>query len=56
MSDPYIQIKLGDQVVDVKYYNHIQNQKEYKLDDCNPKFYKMFTISTELPGASDLII
>ncbi|KAM3144321.1 hypothetical protein pb186bvf_003485 [Paramecium bursaria] len=48
MSDPYIQIKLGDQVVD--------NQKEYKQDDCNPKFYKLFTISTELPGASDLII
>lgn len=25
-------------------------------DDCNPKFFKMYSINTELPGASELVI
>ena len=47
-SDPFISVKLGNQSFD--------NENEYQENQPNPKFYKMFQITTELPGASDLVI
>lgn len=47
-SDPYIVIRLGK--------NKVDNADEYIDDNCNPKFYRMFTINSELPGAADLTI
>lgn len=47
-SDPYLRLKLGKQKVD--------DRKNYIDDTTDPDFYKMFTISAMLPGASILTI
>jgi hypothetical protein len=47
-SDPYVKIQLGDQV--------INERKNYQVDEPNPKIYKMFELSTFLPGVSVLKI
>ena len=46
LSDPYVQIKLGDQVI-----NDCEN---YKQDETNCEVYKMYELKTRLPGVSQL--
>ena len=48
LSDPYIKVKLGDQVQD--------NEKEYQTDKTDCDFYKMFEFKSVLPGSSQLQI
>ena len=45
-SDPYLKIKLGEQVQD--------NEKEYQTDKTDCDFYKMFEFKSMLPGSSQL--
>lgn len=47
-SDPYIRIKLQDQIID--------DSKNYQTDEPNPKIYKVWDLKTTLPGASRLKI
>lgn len=47
-SDPYLRLTLGKQKVD--------DRKNFIDDSTDPDFYKMFTISAMLPGASILTI
>lgn len=47
-SDPYLRLKLGKQKVD--------DRKNFINDTTDPDFYKMYTISAVLPGASILTI
>ena len=48
LSDPYLLIKLGDTV--------ISESKSYQKDTSEPKFFKLYELSTTLPGASILKI
>lgn len=48
LSDPYLKIKLGDQVQD--------NAKEYQEDKTDVDFYRMFEFKSVLPGSSQLQI
>ncbi|CAD8085861.1 unnamed protein product [Paramecium sonneborni] len=48
MSDPYLKIRLGKESID-----DVANRV---IDNCNPQYYKRYDITTELPGASELII
>lgn len=48
LSDPYLVLKLGEQV--------LNNEKEYQTDKTNCDFNKMFEFKTILPGASQLNI
>lgn len=40
----------------LSYLYIIQNKDEHIIDNCNPRFYKIFDITTTLPGPSDLLI
>jgi hypothetical protein len=48
LSDPYLKLRLGDQVKD--------NEKEYQENKTECDFYKMFEFKATLPGASQLQI
>lgn len=40
----------------IAYLFIYQNKEEHINDDSNPSFYKIFDITTNLPGPSDLLI
>lgn len=46
LSDPYLKVKLGDQVQD--------NVKDYQTDKTDCDFFKMFEFKSVLPGSSQL--
>lgn len=48
LSDPYLKLRLGDQVFDT--------EKEYQENKTECDFYKMFEFKAVLPGASQLQI